>query len=826
MDRDGLVEIHNATALNTIVRTNRSGRYELTANISLDDLGGAWQPIGNASDPFTGIFDGKGFAIRDLRINASGLSAHGGLFGLARDATIRQLNLRVVALSSFANPSPVYAGGLAGQVENANIVDAYVEVAGDISARVVLRDNSATANRAAAYAYAGGLVGLARNSNITNSYARVAGSILADSNVSSALAGGLAGAAENLHLNNSYARVTGDIAAIGANSSFVGGLIGRDDGGTLMNSYVAARGNLSAAAANTSYVGGLLGFYLSAPEIDFVYTNFSDWRADLLTVINEQGNRTLEQLECPTALSANCSGATTYAGWDNATIWNFGDNKTLPTIISIRDRDSDFDGRKDLNDNCPSVANADQANLDNDTLGDACDDTDGDGVVDATDNCPRVANADQANLDNATGDQLGDACDDDIDGDDVLNAMDNCPREANADQANLDNTTGDRLGDVCDDDIDGDDVPNTMDNCPRQSGSMANNGCPEDGGTPTPPIDPGVDPMPVVHRINITTQQMLNNLTTNPAGDFRLAANLTVTEPWISVDFSGTLDGANHTIANLSASLFDTINRSASVANLGILGSILANQNDGNISWVYATGNISDNGPNGGLVGQNNGFISYSYATSNINGSGHNGGLVGHNTGMITNSYALGNVNGSGNSGGLVGFNNGGTINRSYATGHSDSYGGISFGSGGLVGRSETGLIINSYATGSVGVHLFSQRGGLVGITAEMNSITNSYATANFALRQFSGGLIGGSLREGPFTYSYHTQIVGGSVGGEARSLAQLRCPTAQTLGQACEGATTYEGWDDMLWDFGDNETLPTIADLPPCPTFLPNCRH
>lgn len=37
-------------------------------------------------------------------------------------------------------------------------------------------------------------------------------------------------------------------------------------------------------------------------------------------------------------------------------------------------------------------------------------DSDGDGICDAVDNCPAVANADQANLD---GDLLGDACDDD-----------------------------------------------------------------------------------------------------------------------------------------------------------------------------------------------------------------------------------------------------------------------------------------------------------------------------------------------------------------------------------------------------------------------------
>lgn len=71
--------------------------------------------------------------------------------------------------------------------------------------------------------------------------------------------------------------------------------------------------------------------------------------------------------------------------------------------------DTDGDGVADMADNCPSVANAGQANLDMDALGDACDgDDDDDGVPDEDDNCPRIANANQADSDN---DGRGDACD-------------------------------------------------------------------------------------------------------------------------------------------------------------------------------------------------------------------------------------------------------------------------------------------------------------------------------------------------------------------------------------------------------------------------------
>ena len=56
--------------------------------------------------------------------------------------------------------------------------------------------------------------------------------------------------------------------------------------------------------------------------------------------------------------------------------------------------DGDGDGVPDGSDNCPSVANPDQANGDGDGLGNACDpDDDNDGVPDASDGCPGVAAA-------------------------------------------------------------------------------------------------------------------------------------------------------------------------------------------------------------------------------------------------------------------------------------------------------------------------------------------------------------------------------------------------------------------------------------------------
>ncbi|MCX6833907.1 MAG: thrombospondin type 3 repeat-containing protein [candidate division Zixibacteria bacterium] len=117
--------------------------------------------------------------------------------------------------------------------------------------------------------------------------------------------------------------------------------------------------------------------------------------------------------------------------------------------------DSDGDGVPDEVDNCPTVPNPLQEDLDSDALGDACDpDIDGDGVANEVDNCPINHNPGQEDMDS---DALGDACDPDIDGDGVANEVDNCPINHNPGQ---EDTDSDALGDACDPDIDNDGLSN------------------------------------------------------------------------------------------------------------------------------------------------------------------------------------------------------------------------------------------------------------------------------------------------------------------------------------------------------------------------------
>ena len=142
-------------------------------------------------------------------------------------------------------------------------------------------------------------------------------------------------------------------------------------------------------------------------------------------------------------------------GGGNAGLTSSVDALTFDETTYDFEADADSDGVGNGSDNCRDTANTDQANLDSDELGDACDgDKDGDGVA-ASDNCVDTANAGQADTD---GDGAGDACDGDKDGDGVDNAGDNCELVANSAQADTD---GDGMGDACDRDADGDGKPDT-----------------------------------------------------------------------------------------------------------------------------------------------------------------------------------------------------------------------------------------------------------------------------------------------------------------------------------------------------------------------------
>jgi len=114
------------------------------------------------------------------------------------------------------------------------------------------------------------------------------------------------------------------------------------------------------------------------------------------------------------------------------------------------DADDDNDGVGDDADQCEGTTAGTTV------AADGCADPDGDGIsTNAGDNCPDVANDDQANTD---GDGQGNACDADDDNDNVADDADNCQFTANPNQQDLD---GDGMGSACD----ADEVPTDKEQC-------------------------------------------------------------------------------------------------------------------------------------------------------------------------------------------------------------------------------------------------------------------------------------------------------------------------------------------------------------------------
>jgi Thrombospondin type 3 repeat len=166
--------------------------------------------------------------------------------------------------------------------------------------------------------------------------------------------------------------------------------------------------------------------------------------------------------------------------------------------------DVDGDGVTDDIDNCPLVPNFDQADSDDNGVGDACEpdnsvDTDGDtipdvvdedddndGVLDVDDVCPRARDCDgDGVLDGddlcplEPGDGNPEGCPgEDADHDGILDSFDNCPAVANPDQLNTD---GDAEGDACDADDDNDGFPDEVDPCPLDSSCGPGTGADADG---------------------------------------------------------------------------------------------------------------------------------------------------------------------------------------------------------------------------------------------------------------------------------------------------------------------------------------------------------
>lgn len=234
--------------------------FALSADIDLSDYD--WTPIGNATYPFKGNFDGRGHCVNGLKVmkvETVNEAVYAGLFGRASVGILRNLGVRLSDAGIQANGGSAYVGGIAGYAHE--IFNCYVVGEGTIKASISEEGSI----------YAGGIVGnLDSDGSLTNCYATVNVKVGPEGIVH---VGGIVGyGSSNSTISCTYA--TGDVeTGTGENHYYAGGICGYLlNNGRLTNS-LAVNGRIIGGSTYSNRIVGknesqstLTGNYAS-PEI-------------------------------------------------------------------------------------------------------------------------------------------------------------------------------------------------------------------------------------------------------------------------------------------------------------------------------------------------------------------------------------------------------------------------------------------------------------------------------------------------------------------------------------------------------------------------------
>jgi hypothetical protein len=202
--------------------------------------------IGNKTTPFTGVFNGNGYVIRNLTYSTATEVNYVGLFGFTNNATIKNLGVEDINLYTGGR----YAGGLVGYLYYGTITNCYST--GSVTSSYISSSNES---------YVGALVEQ-QHSGADTSYSNSGLVILSlpdPSSPNSSYAGGLVGFCYGT-ITYSYSMATVTSSANGPSSyrSLAGGLVGYLHYGVITNCYSTGLVNSSAYTSDYSYAGGLV----------------------------------------------------------------------------------------------------------------------------------------------------------------------------------------------------------------------------------------------------------------------------------------------------------------------------------------------------------------------------------------------------------------------------------------------------------------------------------------------------------------------------------------------------------------------------------------
>ncbi len=226
------------------VRENLDAKYILMNDIDLSSVDN-WQSIGDEKAPFTGVFNGNGYAIKNLTVSVEPDAVNDfdidndnlGLFGYAKDAIIANVNVADMDISVDFPYSDGYTfGGIAGMCEASWILNC--TASGNIDAK------------AADFKGLGGIVGC--------------------SGIKSGRANGtlIANCKNSVNINAVGNEVTGGLDYGNPTTSCVGGVAGVINNNDAVKRCIN-EGSISVKPIGKALVGGVCGAaYHNAPITD------------------------------------------------------------------------------------------------------------------------------------------------------------------------------------------------------------------------------------------------------------------------------------------------------------------------------------------------------------------------------------------------------------------------------------------------------------------------------------------------------------------------------------------------------------------------------
>ena len=285
------------------------------------------------------------------------------------------------------------------------------------------------------------------------------------------------------------------------------------------------------------------------------------------------------------------------------------------------------------------------------------------------------------------------------------------------------------------------------------------------------------------------------NLNTTAGLTFKVVADIDLKgiTPWKSIhNFSGTFDGGNHTISNLTTDydcpgLFDY--------SYGTIKNV--NLKNANITDVRGLVGV------GGLVGTNYGTVKNCSVNGTINALSNGGGVVGENKGIVTDctfSGALINNPGS-RQGGLVGLNSGTINGTNTVDATTKGYSAV----GGLVGENTGSGTISGTNTVIGTVSGNEKVGGLIGQNYATITADNKVDVQVKGNEDVSG-LVGLTENNGALTGTnyYHSNLDSGGIG--------IRVYSADVDGITVSGGTPIQIGEKDFYETGTELTL-TVND-------------